>query len=85
MSCDDIAAERRQIAAAMATANTAVDANRTRNEVAVGVFSLGGILAPALLATESNDAEKSQIAKLYEHRDTLIKLAALKRCPPPAA
>ncbi len=84
MSCDDIVAERRQIADTMQTTNAAVDANRTRNQIAVGFVSFGGLVAaPALLASESNDAEKDQLTKLYERRDTLIKLAALKHCPAP--
>ena len=82
MSCDDIGAERRQIADTMQTTNAAVDANRTRNQIAVGFVSFGGLVAaPALLASESNDAEKDQLTKLYERRDTLIKLATLKHCP----
>ncbi len=87
MSCGDIADERQKIADAMKGANDAIAGNRTRNEVAAGIFDLGGLVAaPALLASNNNDAEKDQITKLYARRDTLIKLATLKHCPasPPA-
>lgn len=86
MSCDQIAGERRSITDAMQAANVAIAGNRTRNEVVMGVVSLGGLVAaPVLLASDSNNAEKDQNVKLYERQDTLIKLAALKHCaaPPP--
>ena len=82
MSCDDIAAEKRKIGDALRAANEAVEKNRTRNEIAMGIFSMGGLIAaPVLLATENNDSDKDEIAKLYERQDTLIKLASLKHCP----
>lgn len=82
MSCDDIAAEKRKIGDGLRAANEAVEKNRTRNEVAMGIFSMGGLIAaPALLATENNDSDKDEIAKLYERQDTLTKLASLKHCP----
>jgi len=34
----------------------------------------------ALIATEGNYAEKDEIARLYQRRDTLIQLAAVKSC-----
>ena len=81
MSCDQIADERHKINDAMRDANGAVDANRTHNQILVGFSAFGGLVfAPLLLATENNDAEKNDITKLYERQDTLIKLAALKRC-----
>lgn len=82
MSCDDIAAEKRKIGDALRAANEAVEKNRTRNEIAMGIFSMGGLIAaPVLLATENNDSDKDEIAKLYDRQDTLTKLASLKHCP----
>jgi len=82
MSCDQIADERIQIARAMMDANSKVAGNRTRNQTAVGFVSFGGlVMAPALLATDSNTPEKDQITALYQRQDTLIKLATLKHCP----
>lgn len=84
MTCDQIAAERQQIAVAMQQANDKIAGNRTRNQVAVGFVSFGaGILAPALLMTDSNEGEKDEITTLYQRQDTLIKLGSLKHCPTP--
>lgn len=81
MSCDQIADERSQIAAAMQNDNDKVAGNRTRNQIAVGFVSFGGLIAaPALLGADSNTNEKDEITRLYQRQDTLIKLAALKRC-----
>ena len=85
MTCDQIADERRQIANAMQAANNVVNGNRTRNEILVGVADVGLLNAPILLFTNSNNAEKDQIAKLYQRQDTLIKLAVLKHCPAPTS
>jgi len=86
MSCDDIVADRHRIDDDMQKLNDTVNSNRSHNETLVGFSSFGGIVfAPLLLATESNDTEKGQIAQLYERRDTLIKLASLKHCPLPTA
>jgi hypothetical protein len=78
MSCADIALERQKIAAAMKTANAAIESNRTRNQVA-GYFA--GLALLPVVATENNDAEKDEITKLYKHQDLLIQLGALKHCP----
>jgi hypothetical protein len=84
MSCSEITDERRKIADAMETASNTIAGNRTRNQILVGVFSLGGLVAaPVLLAAEHDDAAKDEITKLYERRDTLMKLATLKHCPAP--
>ncbi len=81
MNCDDIAGERRKIADALRAANSAVEKNRTRNEVVMGIVDMTGLVAaPVLLAGNNNDAEKDEITKLYERQDTLIKLATLKHC-----
>jgi len=81
MSCEDIAAERRKIADAMQAANDAIKKNRTRNEVVVGIVDMTGLIGtPLLAASDNNDAEKSEITKLYERQDMLIKLATLKHC-----
>jgi len=85
MSCNQIADERHKISDAMRGANSAVEANRTYNQVLVGFSSFGGLVfAPLLLATDNNDPEKNEITQLYERQDTLIKLAALKRCRAPS-
>ena len=82
MTCDQIADERLQIARAMRDANDKIAGNRTRNQIAAGFFDFGGlIMAPALLATDSNTPEKDQLTALYQRQDTLIKLAGLKHCP----
>lgn len=84
MTCDQIAAERRQIATTMQQDNDKIAGNRTRNQTAVGFVAFGGLLAaPALLATDDNPAEKDQITALYKRQDTLIQLSALKHCPTP--
>jgi hypothetical protein len=78
LNCDQIAGERRQIAEDMQAANGRIEANRTRNQIA---GYLGATLVVGWLATDNNDSEKEQIAKLYERQDTLIKLAGVKNCP----
>lgn len=78
MSCQDIAAERQMIENGKAAANSEIEGNRTRNQVA---GYLGGLYVLPLLATENNTAEKDKIAVLYQRQDTLIRLAAVKHCP----
>jgi hypothetical protein len=77
MSCDQIAAERRDIDRQKQEANGRIEDNRTQNQVA-GYF--GAQLLLPLLATEGNQAEKDAITRLYGRRDTLIKLSAVKGC-----
>jgi hypothetical protein len=77
MSCADIALERQKISNAMKTANTAIEGNRTRNQVA-GYFAALAFFP--IVATENNDAEKDEITKLYKRQDLLIQLGALKHC-----
>jgi len=82
MSCEDIAADWQKTNDAMETATGAINANRTRNQVAGYIAAVGGAVGSlALFATDSNSAEKDQITKLYERHDMLIRLAALKHCP----
>src|SRR5258708_4939852 len=80
LGCDDIAAERWQIAQSMQEANGRIEGNRTRNEVA-GYF--GTLFLLPYMATENNDAEKDQITHLYARQDTLIKLTGAHGCPTP--
>ncbi|MDR3439784.1 hypothetical protein [Telmatospirillum sp.] len=77
LSCDRIAAERRDIDAQMQAATGKIEDNRTQNQVA---GYLGSQLLLPLLATDNNQAEKQQISQLYARRDVLIKLAAVKDC-----
>ena len=81
MSCDDIAAEWRKTTDAMHTANGMIEANRTRNQIA-GYFA--ALYLVPVVFTVNNDKEKDEIATLYERHDMLIKLAALRHCPPPS-
>ncbi len=77
MSCDDIAKQRGDIAAAMQADSSAIDANRTRNQIA-GYF--GALFILPAIAMVPNNTERDDVAKLYGRRDTLIKLSALKNC-----
>jgi hypothetical protein len=77
LSCDAIASERRQIADGVAAANARIEANRTKNQVA-GYF--GGLFIVPALATEGNYAEKDDIVRLSQRKDTLIQLANVKAC-----
>jgi hypothetical protein len=77
LSCDAIGNERRQIADTVAAANARIEANRTKNQVA-GYFA-GLFIVPAI-ATEGNYAEKDEIARLSQRKDTLIQLASVKGC-----
>lgn len=78
LSCEQIVIERRSIDAEMQAANGRIEANRTRNQVA-GYF--GALYIVPYVATEGNYAEKDEIARLYQRRDTLLKLGAVKACP----
>jgi hypothetical protein len=78
LTCDQIGEERSRIADKMQATNGRIEANRTRNQVA---GYIGALTVVGWLATDNNDDEKDQIAKLYERQDTLIKLAAVKNCP----
>jgi hypothetical protein len=77
LSCDQIAAGLRSIDGEMQAANARIEANRVQNEVA-GYF--GVLYLVPLVATEGNYAEKDEISRLYQRRDTLVKLAVLKAC-----
>lgn len=77
LSCEEIATERQDIDKQMRAANARIEGNRTQNQVA---GYLGALLVVPLVATESNQAERGQIAKLYARQDILIKLAAAKDC-----
>jgi hypothetical protein len=77
LSCEAIGSERRQIADAVAAANARIEANRTKNQVA-GYF--GGLFIVPALATEGNYADKDEIARLSQRKDTLIQLASVKGC-----
>lgn len=79
LSCEQIAAERRQISDAKQGANSRIEANRARNQVAGFIGS--AVFLPAYIATEGNYREKEEVAKLYARQDTLIKLAGVKHCP----
>lgn len=78
MTCDDVAKEWSDTNAALAANNSAIESNRTQNQVA-GYF--GAMLIMPLAATDNNDPEKAKIAATYQRRDTLIRLAAAKHCP----
>jgi hypothetical protein len=77
-SCSDIKAEQIANASRIASDNQAILGNRKQNEVA---GYMGGILLVPYAATESNSAEKDDIAMLQKRQDTLIKLSAFKQCP----
>lgn len=76
-SCEKIEMERQVIDQQMKAANGEIEGNRKPNQVA---GYLGGLFIVPLVATESNQAEKDQITKLYTRKDTLIKLSAAKSC-----
>lgn len=78
LSCADIADQQRQIAAEMQADNSAIEGNRTRNQVA-GYLTVWFIL-PAFAMAPDNSA-RDDVNRLYGRRDTLLKLAALKACP----
>jgi hypothetical protein len=78
LTCEQIAAERAQIAAGLDAANADIQANRTRNQVA---GYIGAAFIPlAYLATEGNYAEKDKVKALYGRNDTLVRLGGVKRC-----
>lgn len=90
MTCDQIAAERREVTAAMQDAKNKIAGNRSHNETVVGAYTAIGVAtgfiglvagAPVLAASDRNLEEKDAITALYRRQDTLIKLAALKQCP----
>jgi hypothetical protein len=82
LTCEQIAAERVRISETMAADTARIDGNRTRNQVAGYVGALSLVTLPVLGATEGNYAEKDDIKRLYARHDALIRLAAVKTCPP---
>jgi hypothetical protein len=82
MTCEQIADERRQIADRMSKANDVIASNRSRDEAAMfAALLIAPIAYGGMAAAGSNGPERTENAKLYERRDTLIKLATLKHCP----
>lgn len=84
MSCDAIEEERQKNAATMKTDNGHIDDNRGRDQGVMFAGSLLGVVglaATAPFVANTNDPERSDIARLYQRQDTLIKLAAVKHCP----
>lgn len=76
-SCAGIKIEQMSNADKIASDNQAIAANRKQNEIA---GYLGGILLVPYAATESNSAEKDDIAMLQQRQDTLLKLSAFRQC-----
>jgi len=79
MSCDDVATERAKTAEAMRVASAAIEANHDHNKTTQYVSAF--VTPVALLAAESNDAERAAFTTLYARQDTLTKLATAKACP----
>ena len=77
LDCNAIQTEQLANASKIDTDNEAIKSNRRQNEVA---GYLGGILIVPLVATESNSAEKDEIASLQHRQDILRSLATLKEC-----
>lgn len=78
LSCDNIASEWRATSDAIAANNRVIEGNRTQNQVA-GYF--GALFIVPAIATNNNDAEKDQITRINQRRDTLIRLNTAKHCP----
>jgi hypothetical protein len=84
LSCAAITAERQKIDASMADANGRIEANRGRDQGVMFAGTMLGVVGTAAAApfvANTNDSDRSEIAKLYQRRDTLLKLAEVKRCP----
>lgn len=77
-SCEAIGAEQKANMAKIDGDNKAIQGNRRQNEVA---GYLGALLVVPLVATESNAAEKDDIAALQARQDTLLQLQSFKKCP----
>ena len=78
MDCASIREEQSTNNAKIDQDNDVIKSNRRRNEVA-GYFAALTIVP--LVATESNDTERDDITVLQKRQDTLLKLAAVKKCP----
>ena len=78
LSCDQIEQARDAVTASMKQAIGKIEANRTQNRVAA--YAGAVFFLPLLLATEGNKAEREEIDRLYERRDSLAKLSVLRKC-----
>jgi hypothetical protein len=78
LGCADVASEWRTTNDALAANNRVIEGNRAQNQVA-GYF--GALFIVPAIATNNNDAEKDEITRVNQRRDTLIRLNTAKHCP----
>jgi len=76
LNCDNIDTERRNLTEKMNDATSRIETNRGRDQAVI--YFTGALGAPFI--ANSNDAERQQIASLYQRQDKLIKLASVKNC-----
>jgi hypothetical protein len=81
LTCEQIAAEGISITNRMMADNSSIEGNRVRNEAAVYFAALSVVTLPIALASVQNATERKEVTALYQRRDTLIKLSAVKSCP----
>lgn len=78
LSCEAIAREQRGIRDKADAHNQSIRKHRGQNQAAS--YIAGVIFLPAILATESNEAEKAELDRLQQRHDDLVALRRVRDC-----